>query len=130
MSSMQRNKGARAENQLSSMLQDDLGIPVKRTLGQARDGGADIMLGPFAIQVKHAARAQIKSWWQQTVTDAYKAKKIPVLAYKINRQGWRIRMRMREVAGLNEAWAFDAQYTEELDYEGFVLRLREIDWES
>jgi len=130
MGSMQRTKGARAELQFANMLTEDLGVIVKRTLGQARDGGADILLGPFAVQIKHAAKATIKSWWQQTVTDAHKAKKIPVLAYKINRQNWRIRMRMREVIGLNDAWTFDVQYTEELDYQGFVLRLREIDWES
>jgi hypothetical protein len=129
MGAMQRSKGARAENQFAAMLSDDLGIPIKRTLGQARDGGADIMLGIFAVQIKHAARASIKSWWQQTVTDAHKANKIPVLAYKINRQGWRIRMRMSEVIGINEAWTFDHQYTEELDYEGFIFRLREIDWD-
>lgn len=127
MGAMQRNKGSRAENQFASMLSDDLGFVVKRTLGQARDGGADIMLPPFAIQIKHAAKAQIKSWWQQTVTDAAKCKRVPVLAYKINRQGWRIRMRMKEVVGINEAWTYDVQYTEELDYAGFVLRLREID---
>ncbi len=107
MGAMQRSKGARAENQFAAMLSDDLGIPIKRTLGQARDGGADIMLGIFAVQIKHAARASIKSWWQQTVTDAHKANKIPVLAYKINRQGWRIRRRMSEVIGINEAWTFD-----------------------
>jgi len=129
MGAMQRSKGARAELQFANMLSDDLGVSVKRTLGQARDGGCDIELGVFAIQCKHAAKASIKSWWKQTVTDAHKCKKIPVLAYKINRQGWRIRMRMREVIGINEAWTFDHQYTEELDYEGFILRLREIDWD-
>lgn len=127
MGTMQRNKGARAENQLASMLSDDLGMEIKRSLGQPRDGGADILIGPYAVQVKHAAKAQIKSWWQQTCADAAKCKRIPVLAYKINRQGWRIRMRMRELIGINEAWTFDVQYTEELDYAGFVLRLREID---
>lgn len=127
MGKMQRTKGARAENQLASMLSDDLGFDIKRTLGQARDGGADILLGFMAIQVKHAAKANIKAWWQQTCADAAKCKKAPVLAYKINRQGWRIRMRMREVIGINEAWTYDHQYTEELDYQGFVLRLREID---
>lgn len=127
MGRMQRTKGARAENKLASMLSDDLGLDIKRTLGQARDGGADIVLGPFAIQVKHAARPCLKDWWQQTCADAAKCKRQPVLAYKINRQGWRIRMRMKEVRGINEAWTYDHQYTEELDYQGFVLRLREID---
>jgi len=127
MGKMQRDKGARAENQLAAMLSDDLGLCIKRTLGQARDGGADIMLGPFAIQVKHAARSNIKGWWQQTCADAAKCKRSPVLAYKLNRQGWRVRMRMRELIGINEAWTFNHQYTEELDYQGFVLRLREID---
>lgn len=129
MGAMQRTKGARAENQFASLLTEDLGIPVRRTLGQARDGGCDIELGPFAIQIKHAAKPCIKAWWQQTVTDAHAAKKIPVLAYKINRQGWRIRMRMKEVIGLNADWTFDHQYTEELDYQGFLLRIREIDWD-
>ena len=127
MSVMQRNKGSRAELQFASMLSDSLGFEIKRTLGQARDGGADIMLGPYAVQVKHAAKAQVKSWWQQTCTDAAKCKRVPVLAYKINRQGWRIRVRMQDLMGNSEAWTYDVQYTEELDYAGFLLRLRAID---
>lgn len=129
MGAMQRTKGAAAERQFANMLTDDLGVSIKRTLDQTREGGADIVLGIFAIQVKHAAKAQIKTWWQQTVTDAHKCKKIPVLAYKINRQNWRIRMRMKEVIGLSADWTFDHQYTEELDYQGFLLRIREIDWD-
>jgi len=79
MGRMQRDKGARAENQLASMLSGDLGLTIKRTLGQARDGGADILLGPFAVQCKHAAKASIKAWWQQTCADAAKCKKAPVV---------------------------------------------------
>ena len=127
MGIMQRRKGARAENQLASLLSESLGISVKRMLGQARDGGADILLGPGAIQVKHSAKAHIKHWWQQTVTDAANCKRSPVLAYKLNRQGWRFRMKMRELWGIKESWTDDHKYTEELDFEGFILRANEID---
>lgn len=34
---------------------------------------------------------------------------------------------MNEVIGNNEAWTYDHQYTEELDYVGFILRIRSID---
>jgi Holliday junction resolvase len=127
MGAMQRNKGSRAENQFAAMLTDSLGFEIKRSLGQARDGGADIKLGPFQIQIKHAMRPQIKAWWQQTCQDAFKGNGAPVLAYKINRQGWRIRVRMQELIGNNEAWTYDHQYTEELDYAGFILRIRKLD---
>ena len=39
-----RNKGAAAERELASMLSNELGVVVKRKLGQAREGGDDIQI--------------------------------------------------------------------------------------
>ena len=44
MSASQRTKGAAIEREIASRLAVALGRPVKRVLGQARDGGCDIVL--------------------------------------------------------------------------------------
>ena len=41
MGKMQRNKGANAERELLSLLNDGLGLNLTRNLTQTREGGAD-----------------------------------------------------------------------------------------
>lgn len=56
MGKSQRDKGANFERALASMLTDELGIVVKRNLGQARDSGDDITVGHWRIEAKRRAR--------------------------------------------------------------------------
>jgi Holliday junction resolvase len=62
---MARNKGARGENELSKILTDELGFEVKRKLGQARDGGDDIQIGKYRIEVKRREALRLDDWCQQ-----------------------------------------------------------------
>jgi Holliday junction resolvase len=52
MGAMQRNKGATFERDLAKCFSESLGVPVKRNIGQARDGGDDITVGPLAVEAK------------------------------------------------------------------------------
>lgn len=52
MSKSQRTKGAVGEREICDLIFRDLGIEVHRNLQQTRDGGADIKLKPFSIEVK------------------------------------------------------------------------------
>ena len=52
MSKLAKDRGASYEREVCKALSDALGSKVTRVLGQARDGGSDIDLGPFMIDCK------------------------------------------------------------------------------
>jgi hypothetical protein len=78
---MARNKGARGENELSKILTDELGFEVKRKLGQARDGGDDIQIGKYRIEVKRREALRLDDWCQQ-IEACCDPKEVPVVAYR------------------------------------------------
>lgn len=96
---MARRKGAKGENELASLLSDELGFVVKRKLGQARDGGDDIQVGRFHLEVKRQERLRIEEWCQQveaactTVTpidqEGELGRPVPVVVFRRNGQPWR-----------------------------------------
>jgi hypothetical protein len=83
-----RAKGSRAENELAQMLTDELGFIVKRKLGQARDGGDDIQVGKFRIEVKRREALRLDEWCQQ-VEACCGPTEVPIVAYRRNGQPWR-----------------------------------------
>jgi Holliday junction resolvase len=86
---MARNKGAAGERELAAILTDRLGFVVQRKLGQARDGGDDIQIGKYRIEVKRRERVQIDQWSEQ-VEQAAQAADVPVVIYRRNGQPWRV----------------------------------------
>ncbi len=84
-----RDKGNRAERELASILTDRLGFVVQRKLGQARDGGDDIQIGKYRIEVKRRERVQIDQWSEQ-VEQAAQAGDVPIVIYRRNGQPWRV----------------------------------------
>lgn len=120
-----RRKGSSAELQFAAMATEALGEKFQRKLGQARDGGGDIDIGPFLVEVKAQFVIREREWWKQACASAKAAGKLPALAYKLHRQGWRV------VVPLPEAWATEQCWREELDYTatlrpaGFWMRVRE-----
>jgi Holliday junction resolvase len=84
-----RTKGAVAERELAQILSDELGICVKRKLGQAREGGDDIQVGQFRIEAKRQEKIQIESWWEQVQACAA-PDEIPVLAFRRSRNPWKV----------------------------------------
>ena len=92
-----RRKGAQGERELANLLSDELGIPIKRMLGQERDGGADLHIGPLRIQVKRCQTVQMAAWWRQTLADA--GDWVPVLAYRASRKPWTFRLLLGDVIG-------------------------------
>ena len=65
MSKSQREKGAQFERDVARTLTDELGTAVKRNLGQARDSGDDITVGPFRIECKRRASLSVYSFIEQ-----------------------------------------------------------------
>ena len=90
MGARERSKGQRGENELAALLSDELGISIKRMLGQERDGGADLHVGPLRIQVKRCETLKLAEWWRQAVDDAGDGE--PVLAYRASRRPWMFRV--------------------------------------
>lgn len=89
MSAYQRRKGAAGENELAQILSDQLGRVVKRKLGQARDGGDDIQVERFRIEVKRCQTLAVPRWCRQIET-AIEPGQIPVIAFRQNGQPWRV----------------------------------------
>lgn len=83
-----RNKGAAGERELAAILTDNLGVVVKRKLGQARDGGDDIQIERFRIEVKRHERLQIKEWCKQ-IEAASEPGDIPIVCFRQNGEPWR-----------------------------------------
>lgn len=86
-----RDKGKRGEREVASLLREELGIEVTRNLVQSREGGCDLLIPKWAAEVKLYAEvtpALKKEWWEQTLEQAKRAAKYPVLFYRQNRRGW------------------------------------------
>ena len=84
-----KRKGAGGERELVSILAAEMGIPVKRILGQARDGGGDIRIGRYLIEVKRQERIALPAWLAQTEAAARRDGGTPVVAFRTNGQPWR-----------------------------------------
>ena len=92
MGRAERQKGARGETEYAELLAEALGKQIRRKLGQARDGGDDIEIGPFRIEVKRRERVQVDAWCEQ-VEACIGPGQIPVVAYRRNGQPWRVVLR-------------------------------------
>lgn len=78
MSGYQRRKGAEFEREVATYLSDRLGLIVRRKLGQARDGGDDIQIGQFRIEVKRRHSLAFMAWLEQCIACS-KQGEIPVV---------------------------------------------------
>lgn len=92
---MSRNKGAAAERELAEILSNELGIVVKRKLGQARDGGDDIQVQKFRIEAKRRETLALPAWTRQ-IDAACEPGEVPVVAYRQNGQPWRVVLKLED----------------------------------
>ena len=131
MGKMQRNKGASGERECLSLLQERLGIDLSRNLQQTRNGGADCMgISGIALEIKRAKKPELKGWWEQAVKQAFDSKKVPVLAYRIDRQQW-VFVTPLELISPSFVWdCYELQYAASLTIEGFCTVVRERITES
>lgn len=104
MSNKSLNKGKAGEREFCMTLSSLTGLQLERNLEQTRSGGHDISLASgnshnevtrqinkFAIEVKRYARAQpgdISRWWKQAVQQADRVNRLPMLAYRLDRERW------------------------------------------
>lgn len=80
MSNSQRTKGAAGEREVCALLRDTLGVDVYRNLSQTRDGGTDIAMGCFRIEVKRRRRiGNLYEWMAQSERACTAPGQIPVV---------------------------------------------------
>lgn len=66
MGKSQRTKGAAGEREVCAMLREHLGIDAKRNLSQVREGGCDIVAGPYRLEVKRRTKiGNVYDWMEQ-----------------------------------------------------------------
>ena len=65
MGKLQRDRGAIFEREICKRLGEEFGFRITRKLGQARDGGDDIEVGPFMIECKRRKGIAVYEWLAQ-----------------------------------------------------------------
>lgn len=93
MGKFSRSKGARGEREVVNMLREVLPHEdIARNLQQSINGGSDVILVPFYIEVKKAKKLLLDKWWEQTLEQLPESHFTPVLVYKKDYAPWRARM--------------------------------------
>ena len=119
-----RRRGCNSERELAKLLFDRLGVAVSRNLQQTRDGGYDLLLTGWSLEVKRATRPRLADWWRQTVQQAEQARLKPALAYRLDRRPWRVVVALADV--MPAAGGQSPDLTAELCIDGFALLVREL----
>lgn len=77
MSRLARERGRKFEIEVAKAFSAHFGREFKRKLGQARDSGNDIDVGPFVVECKRTRRLGFLSTWMQQAVDAVAARGEP-----------------------------------------------------
>ena len=88
MSKSERRKGADGEREVCHILADNLGISVNRNLSQTREGGCDIVCGPFNLEVKRRKSIAVYEWMDQAAASCEGSKQKPVVICRGDGKKW------------------------------------------
>ena len=140
MSTMQRTKGATGERELSHVIHEELGVRLTRNLEQSRAGGHDLTvhvdevgavadaLRALAIEVKRhrtTTNGTLATCWRQAVEQADRAHLWPCLAYREDRQPWRLVLPLAALWPASFPVWHGADFTVETSVKGFAALVRE-----
>lgn len=89
-----RTKGAAGERELIREIEEWTGIRLERNLAQSFAGGHDLIgLDYWAIECKRyrsISEADKRVFWDQAVRQAKRVEKMPAVAFREDRQPWRV----------------------------------------
>lgn len=103
MSASQRRKGASGEREWCEELAK-AGITARRQLGQARDGGGDVLVGGKLFEVKRRARLSVREFMDQAVEATENSSLVPTVAMREDgRTDWLVMMRAEDYFDLLRA---------------------------
>lgn len=95
MGKRQRERGAETEREVCEAIAEKIGWVVKRELGQARDGGCDIRLGQFVLEVKRRKAIAVYEWIDQA-SAACAPYEIPVVVCRADKREFLVIQRLDE----------------------------------
>ena len=87
-----RTRGHSGEREAVNLIKDNLGIDCSRNLDQTRDGGCDIILPGWAVEVKRCRKVTEplkRSWWAQAHRQAEAMQLEPVVLFRADRAPWK-----------------------------------------
>lgn len=88
MSISQRRKGAAGEREVVRLMNETLGEDtVRRNLNQTREGGTDIQVAPYGIEVKRRKQMAFYQWLHQAERACGDAAK-PVVVARADGEEW------------------------------------------
>lgn len=134
-----RRKGGQGEREFARALEDQVGLRLARNLEQSRQGGHDLTLpeeatgpvadalGRLAVECKRYATitpASLAAWWNQARGQADRAGLWPALAYRGDRQAWRVKLPLAALWSSFNPWD-DVAYTADLSLLAFAALVRE-----
>jgi Holliday junction resolvase len=135
---MSRNKGAAGEREVFKILNDELGLDLKRNLDQYQGADSDLHIYGFCAEIKRQETLSLKSWWEQVVTIARRERELPVLIYRQSRQPWRVVLPLAQFSPMfaeeinddyisHPKWVLDFEYTATILLQPmFTTVLREV----
>ena len=132
-----RDKGTRGEYAVIKLIEELLGIKLKRDVEQYRQADrGDLILAedgsdwPFCVEVKSYSGLSVThrpAWWQQVVKASAAHGLIPVLFYKFDRYEWRVVLKANTVSfALGGTLDHDDDILLTTDTYGFAYMAREI----
>lgn len=131
-----RDKGTRGEYAVIKLIEELLGIKLKRDTEQYRQADrGDLILAeeadwPFCVEVKSYSGLSVThrpAWWQQVEKASAAHGLIPVLFYKFDRYEWRVVMKANTVSfALGGSLDHDDDILLTTDTYGFAYMAREI----
>lgn len=105
-----RQKGKTGELEFCKWLKESLRLKVEptRNLEQWRSGGCDVLLEPFAFEVKRHQNPDLQAFWTQASINAkkvstHKVMYEPVVAYRVNRGQWQFLLTATNI-GMDKGW--------------------------
>lgn len=133
-----RAKGAGGEREFAKLVLDHLGVSLVRNLEQSRAGGHDLTttstdpvslaLDAYAIEVKRYAAispAMLAGFWEQAESQARRTSKTPALAFRVDRQDWRLIVPLRALNGDVFAEWPGIEWTAQISVAAFCNLIRE-----
>lgn len=96
MGACSRNKGKAGELEVCHLIADAWGVKVKRNLDQTREGGCDIPVPPWHIEVKRRAKIGMVHDWMKQAQDSCGADDRPVVFMRGDGKKWLVMMTPEE----------------------------------
>ena len=93
-----RRKGAGGEREVCEILNQELGWAVKRNLSQTRDGGYDIEIAQFRIEVKRRKKLMVHEFMAQAEKSA--GESTPVVLMRADGEEWLLMMKLSDAMPL------------------------------